>query len=110
MSYDLAQPNELYSYYFFGDDQNLRMWARLLQPGEAFFDIGANVGFYTTHMAQMVGPEGLILSFEPNPRIRATLEHNVARNALYNVHILPVAVGAKIISGSFLGRSGTWAE
>lgn len=102
LSYDLAQANELYSYYFFCDDQSLRMWARLLQPGEAFFDIGSNVGFYTTHMAKMVGPEGLVLSFEPNPSIRTALERNVARNALENVQILPVAVGAESSRAVFL--------
>lgn len=102
LSYDLAQANELYSYYFFCDDQSLRMWANLLQPGEVFFDIGSNIGFYTTHMAKMVGPEGLVLSFEPNPRTRTALVRNVARNALDNVHILPVAVGAESSQAMFL--------
>jgi FkbM family methyltransferase len=102
LSYDLKQANELYSYYFFCDDQSLRMWARLLQPGEAFVDIGGNVGFYTTHMARLLGPDGLVLSFEPNPRTRALLEQNVLRNALENVHILPVAVGAESSQAVFL--------
>ena len=41
--------------------------ATLLRPGMAFYDIGANVGFYSILAARLTGPTGLVISFEPLP-------------------------------------------
>ena len=37
----------------------------LLRPGEVFYDIGANVGFFTIIAGRLVGPTGSIVAFEP---------------------------------------------
>lgn len=51
-------------------------WVRqILKPGGTFLDIGANVGYYTTLAASIVGPTGRVVAFEPSPyafeRLRA---------------------------------------
>jgi FkbM family methyltransferase len=46
------------------------------------FDIGANVGWYTLHLASALGPDGRVFSFEPVPATFAALERNVALNGV----------------------------
>ena len=40
----------------------------LVQPGELAVDIGANVGWYSTLLSQLVGSGGRVYAFELNPR------------------------------------------
>ncbi len=61
------------------------MWvtAALLQTlreGMATADIGANLGYFTLLMADIVGPSGHVHAFEPNPRIMTLLGRSVALN------------------------------
>lgn len=44
-----------------------------------FIDIGANVGFFSIHLAMQAGCRK-VLSIEPNPRAYAYLERNIAQN------------------------------
>jgi FkbM family methyltransferase len=52
---------------------------RLLESGDRAIDVGANVGYMTSIMARRVGPQGSVLSFEPQPEIAAILRDNVER-------------------------------
>jgi FkbM family methyltransferase len=49
---------------------------RLLDKGETAFDIGANIGQFSTLMARRVGLGGKVLSFEPHPGIYQELITN----------------------------------
>jgi FkbM family methyltransferase len=68
---------------------------KVLKPGMVFVDVGANDGYYTLFAARRTGPGGRVLAVEPSSRERGNLERNVARNALTNVTVLPVALGAE---------------
>ncbi len=51
-----------------------RHWLQaVLGRGRVFFDIGANVGFFTLLASRIVGEEGAVVAFEPLP---ATQEYN----------------------------------
>ncbi len=54
--------------------------ARHLKPGMVAIDIGANFGYYSLLMADLVGPEGALVAVEPNrhvtPKLRASLALN----------------------------------
>jgi FkbM family methyltransferase len=54
--------------------------ASTLEKGEVFFDVGANVGFYSLFAAQRVGPTGRVFSFEPDPMTFESLERSARRN------------------------------
>lgn len=41
----------------------------LVRPGMVVADIGANVGYFSLLMAELVGPTGRVHAFEPNPRL-----------------------------------------
>jgi FkbM family methyltransferase len=72
----------------------LALIARLLGPGDAYFDVGANIGLMTLAAAHAVGPGGSVVAFEPHPRIFARLVENLALNGAGNALALPVALGA----------------
>ena len=54
--------------------------AREVSAGQTVVDVGANHGYYTVLMADMVGPEGHVVAFEPNPTIGQLLTKSVAVN------------------------------
>ena len=66
-----------------------------LGAGDVFYDIGANVGFFSLVAARLVGSRGRVYAFEPVPFIADSVEANAARNRFGNVTVLVVAVGAE---------------
>jgi len=63
-----------------------------LRPGNCFIDVGANNGYYSLLASSLVGREGRVISFEPNPssfrRLLNNLEHNKVTNVLpFNVAV-----------------------
>jgi FkbM family methyltransferase len=64
----------------------------LLRPGNVFYDLGANVGFFTLLAARLVGPSGAVIAFEPDPRNADTLRANVAANGFENVTVVQEGV------------------
>ncbi len=64
---------------------------RELKKGQVFFDIGANVGYYSILASKIVGQKGTVLAFEPVIRNLAYLQQHVILNKASNVKILPFA-------------------
>jgi FkbM family methyltransferase len=52
-----------------------------LRVGMTFYDIGANIGFFSLLAARLVGKEGRVVGFEADPEIAARLREHVERNA-----------------------------
>jgi FkbM family methyltransferase len=67
--------------------------ARRLRPGMSFYDVGANIGFFTLLGARLVGPAGHVVAFEPLDRNRTVLEANIDLNGFDNVTVLAYATG-----------------
>lgn len=66
----------------------------VVRRGDVCLDVGANLGWYTTLLQQLSGPDGTVHAFEPVPRIYASLEKNVALiDDSSNVHINNFALG-----------------
>lgn len=63
-----------------------------LKPGDTVINIGANFGYYTLLAAKLVGPEGKVFAFEPEPKNFSLLEGNIKRNNIQNVEISNQAV------------------
>lgn len=65
-----------------------------LRPGGRFVDVGANVGLYSLWAAKAAGPEGRVLSLEPNPAALTRLRFNIESNGFGDrVEVVPVAAG-----------------
>ena len=66
---------------------------RHLGPGGVFFDVGANVGFFTLLGARLAGDGGRVFSFEPVPANAASIRAHVAVNGFSHVKVLELALG-----------------
>ena len=64
---------------------------QLLRRGDIAIDIGANLGYYTRPMADIVGTEGRVYAVEPVPVIFSVLERNVRGRG--NVSLMNYALG-----------------
>ncbi len=75
---------------------------KFLQPGQVFFDVGANVGFYSLLGAKRVQDSGRVVAFEPFPRNLAFLYRHIELNKVRNVTILPFACADQFAIEMFL--------
>ena len=72
----------------------------MIQKGDTVIDAGANNGVFTIIASTLVGPEGKVISIEPDPENVNALKKNVELNELKNVEIIERALykesGSKI--------------
>ena len=54
----------------------------VLKPGDVFVDVGANIGYFTVVAASVVGGQGQVFSFEPDPANFDLLVKNCEHNSL----------------------------
>ena len=72
----------------------------LARPGDVFVDVGANMGYYSIRIGALVGPQGRVYSFEPNPETYEFLCDNItvndfgARSRLFKAAVGDVAGSA----------------
>ena len=66
---------------------------RCLGPGDAFIDVGASFGYYTTLAANLVGPSGKVFAFEPSPFASKAIEEAVEDAEVRNIMLTKAAVG-----------------
>jgi FkbM family methyltransferase len=52
----------------------------LVKPGMTVLDVGAHCGYFSVLMGDLVGPQGRVFAFEPNPPIAELLRRTVAIN------------------------------
>ena len=65
---------------------------KYVHEGDIVIDIGAHVGYYTLLMAQLVGENGKVYSFEPDPVNFQLLKKSVEINGFENVVLIQKAV------------------
>ncbi len=65
---------------------------KLVHPGFRVLDIGANFGVFTRLFSQLVGPQGLVIAFEPVPQTFRTLAAGIERYHRGNVQARNEAV------------------
>lgn len=65
---------------------------RLIEPGTAFCDVGASVGFHAVLAAKLVGPSGAVYAFEPVAENVKLVRHNMALNGFTHFECLEMAL------------------
>lgn len=70
--------------------------AACLRPGDVFYDIGANVGFFTVIGARLVAAWGQVIAFEPVPENAAVVRRNCALNDFVHVRVCETAVSDEV--------------
>lgn len=66
----------------------------IIKPGMTVVDVGAHIGYFTIFMANLVGENGRVFAFEPDPHNFSLLARNVTVNGLSNVVVERVALAA----------------
>ena len=69
-----------------------RLIADHVRRGSVVLEAGGHIGFFTVLLSRAVGPTGRVEVFEPEPRLRASLERHVEANGLSNVNVVPLAL------------------
>lgn len=76
------------------------------QPGETFYDVGANIGQYTLYAARRLGGRARILAFEPEALNHAKLNRNILLNDLGDVvTAYPIAVSDRTAIQHFYSKT-----
>ncbi len=63
-----------------------------LRPGDAFVDVGANIGLFSLVAANRVGDSGKVYAFEPSGKTFHRLRENTKLNILRNVQCIQLAL------------------
>lgn len=81
--------------YLVGDlDRKItKLLFKIIKPGDTVLDIGANLGLVTFMMSKLVGNQGRVYSFEPNPKMMSLMEKSKEKNKSSNITFFPVALG-----------------
>lgn len=98
--FQIHDEDELFSniirdYGAFIDLETVFAYRFLLEPGDVFIDIGANIGWNTV-FASMAVPNGHVYCFEPDPKNYNLLQKNIKLNVLSNVTLINKALADKI--------------
>jgi FkbM family methyltransferase len=94
MNLDLKDPEQLKVYFYghYHERYEAQLVERLLADDDVFWDIGANVGYFTLVAATTLAGRGRIIAFEPGKNAYARLTENIALNPYQNITTYPVAV------------------
>lgn len=65
----------------------VQLMVRAVRPGDLVVDAGANMGYFTLLLSDLVGSEGKVLAFEPGENNLWKLEANLRLNKIRNVTI-----------------------
>ncbi|HET7108886.1 MAG TPA: FkbM family methyltransferase [Candidatus Acidoferrum sp.] len=84
-----------------GEPQVQEALVKNVRPGMTFYDVGANIGFFSLMAARLVGPQGRVVSFEADPEIAARLRENLARNQFTHAQVEEKAVWSEPAVVSF---------
>ncbi|MBT9314442.1 FkbM family methyltransferase [Leptothoe spongobia TAU-MAC 1115] len=79
-----------------------KILAQHLTPGDVFYDIGANIGFFSTLAARLVGKLGQVYAFEPVSKNAARIRRNGKLNQFSQIKVFEKAVSQNSGKGNLL--------
>lgn len=94
MKLDLKDEEQLKIYFYghYHERYEARLIELLLDAGEVFWDIGANIGYFSLVAAAALKNSGQVVAFEPGKKAYERLRENVSLNPFNNILTYQVAV------------------
>jgi FkbM family methyltransferase len=93
-------------YFNLVESEQTAMMLKEITADKVFFDIGANIGYYSILASKRVGEKGAVVAFEPVISNLTFLQRHVELNSAKNVRVLPFALSDKQSIASFsLGQN-----
>lgn len=86
----VGQMLAMYGEYFEGE---VALFRKLLRPGDVVISAGGNIGVHLLPIAQIVGPTGRVITFEPQAPVREILLENLEVNGVSVVEVYGTAIG-----------------
>jgi FkbM family methyltransferase len=77
------------------EQEETELFRKIVKEGDVVVDVGANIGYYTLLASKLVGKEGRVYAFEPEPENYSFLLKNLKINNVSNVIALQKAVSNK---------------
>lgn len=90
------------------ESEQVKIFKKEIKKDDVFFDIGANVGFYSLLGAEIVGSSGKVFAFEPLPENFKYLKKHIEINNYKNIYSFEVAISNKVgiaFFGGVINRS-----
>ena len=75
------------------EPETLRLFERILRPGDTYYDVGAHIGFHVLVARHLTGPTGRLVAIEPQPYNCAKILRNSALNEFQNITVIVGAAG-----------------
>lgn len=69
------------------------LFRKIVKKGMTFVDAGANIGYYTLLAASLVGENGRVFAFEPEPECFALMVKSIDYNRFQNVNVERASLG-----------------
>lgn len=91
-SLDISDIMAWYIFYGFKEEAKERLYS-LVNKSDIVIDVGANIGETTLNFAKLVGSNGVVYSFEPDPINYKTLEYNLSLNHFRNITLNKLGLG-----------------
>jgi FkbM family methyltransferase len=73
-----------------------------IPQGGIVVEAGANIGWHTLLLSRLVGRDGRVHAFEPNPKTNAELERNLALNSASNVRVYSLGLSNRTAESAFV--------
>jgi FkbM family methyltransferase len=83
---------EVYGQYC---ESEVDLFQQILRKGDIVVDAGANIGAFTVPISKMIGSEGMVYAFEPQPFLCSLLSLNLLANDCFNARALSIALGER---------------
>jgi FkbM family methyltransferase len=93
-----------------GEQRVLEVLVGFLRSGDVVYDVGGNVGLFSAVLAKTIGPQGVLIAFEPQGQNFNHLQENLKLNGLTNFHCYRKALGdrsgpATLYASNVIGNS-----